>query len=248
MIMLVFIYILTDPISGDTRYVGLTRDVKKRWGRYCRPHTKHLANWFNYLKGMGTCPVMLVIDECLESECDERERMWIAYYRASGCKLMNYTDGGEKGYRPTEKKVGANRGRKFGPMPEETRRKISEANKGRKAGAHSSELAKRNAAAMRGTTLSAEHRRKVSEGVRRAQSDPEVRKRMSEGTKRGAAKRHAPTDETKRKLSAIVKQWHAENREKFLATMRKRVYKRDPVTGRVLGAFNPETLCRAMES
>ena len=37
------IYTLLDPVSGEPRYVGLTRDMKKRMQNYAyKAHNKHL--------------------------------------------------------------------------------------------------------------------------------------------------------------------------------------------------------------
>lgn len=96
---LVHIYALKDPGDGSVRYVGLTRDVKARIRRYrYRAHTKHLNNWIKKFQKLGTFPVLEILETVPESESGEAERRWISRYRSDGARLLNFTDGGESSF------------------------------------------------------------------------------------------------------------------------------------------------------
>ncbi len=113
-----YIYVLSHPETGEIRYVGLTRYPSRRLRQYrYRGHTNHLNNWLRSLPGD---PTLRVIARVTEENGSEAERFWIACFRLAGKRLINYTDGGESGFR----------------VSDETRRKLSEAARkrpGRKA-------------------------------------------------------------------------------------------------------------------
>lgn len=209
----VHIYVLTDPLTSEVRYVGLTRDVNKRLGRYGRPHTKHLANWFQSIKNKGGTPQLTVIETVIEAESSECERKWIRHYRDQGCRLLNYTDGGERGYAITDeyrKHLSESQtGKKKGPLSAAHKATLSLANKGRLFNPRAAELCRKNHEALRGVPLTAEHRRKVSEGVRRSMT-PEVRKKMSESHK--GKRPYLMTDAIRRKISEAITLWNAKRR------------------------------------
>jgi hypothetical protein len=138
---MIFIYALFDPRNGYIRYVGLTRDVKARIRRYRdSPHTLHLRNWFNSLYVLGLAPEMAIIDSTdSELESCMLERKWISKCREDGFDLINLTKGGERAFEISDEYRAnlriARRRRPLlvtqGPMPEETKKKISESHKER---------------------------------------------------------------------------------------------------------------------
>jgi hypothetical protein len=134
--MKVYIYVLKHPVTNEIRYVGLTRFPVKRLNNEINyPHTKHLRNWVASLKTESLLPVMEVVEETEEELACEAEKRWIAEKRAQGCRLINFTDGGERGYKITDEYRAALsagiRGKKRRPMSDEHKAKISAANKGR---------------------------------------------------------------------------------------------------------------------
>lgn len=188
------------------RYVGLTRDVARRLSRYCRPHTKHLANWFQSIINRGSFPVLEVIESVEESLSGDAERRWIKQFRDAGGDLLNYTDGGERGYAITEEYrrhlSESQRGLKRPPLSEAHKQAISRANKGILRNPNAPEQFRRIYEAQRGVPLTEEQRKKVSDGVRRSMT-PEVRKRMSDSHK--GKRPYVMTDEIRLHMSESAK-------------------------------------------
>lgn len=134
--MKVYIYVLKHPVTNEIRYVGLTRFPVKRLNNEINyPHTKHFRNWVNSLKTESLKPVMEVVEETEEDFACAAEQKWIADMRAQGCRLINFTDGGERGYKCSDEYraalSAAIRGKKRRPMSDEHKAKIGAANKGK---------------------------------------------------------------------------------------------------------------------
>lgn len=233
----IYIYALIDPRTAEVRYIGLTRFPEKRLSNEIHyPHNNHLRNWVNSLKEDGVRPEMTILQVC-KKDADEHERKWIAFHRSLGCKLLNYTDGGETGFKFSKESIEKLRvlssSRRYGPMSEEHKAKISAALKGRLLNPNSSEQFRKLNISRRGIPLSEEHKAKVSAGVSAAMT-PEVRKKLSDAGK--GKKPYEHTEETRRNVAEGMKRWHAENRETFLANMRARgaTCPQDPTTGRFI--------------
>jgi hypothetical protein len=88
----VTIYALTDPDSGEVRYVGQSQNVQRRY-------TAHLMSaegavgkheWLLELQQRQQLPVLKILEEqvCL-NQARVRERWWIEYYRSRGALLSN---------------------------------------------------------------------------------------------------------------------------------------------------------------
>jgi hypothetical protein len=114
-----FIYGLCDPRNGELRYVGKTRNPRRRLSR----HTTELkndyrSNWIRSLLSDGFKPEMFIIEDVSDDKWDEAERFWISYFKYIGANLTNLSGGGRGVY---------------GLSPStETKLKLHEANKGRK--------------------------------------------------------------------------------------------------------------------
>jgi hypothetical protein len=165
--MKVFIYVLKHPVTNEIRYVGLTRFPVKRLNNEINyPHTNHLRNWVNSLKRELLKPVMELVEETEEGLACDAERKWIAEMRARGCRLLNFTDGGERGYTyPDEVRAAisaAIRGKKRRPMSDEHKAKISASQKGSKKPWSSARFVELNKSRA-GIPLSEETKKKLSE-------------------------------------------------------------------------------------
>jgi hypothetical protein len=169
----VYIYALLDPRDSTVRYVGLTRFLWKRFRNHIyRGPNLHFVNWITKLRSLGKEPNLRVLEIVAERDSGEAERKWITTHRAQGCRLLNYTSGGEKDYSPsveTREKLGAwQRGLKRGPLSAETRRKLSLSHKGRLFNPSAAEHIIAINKSRTGIPLSDEHRKRVGEGVRLA--------------------------------------------------------------------------------
>lgn len=231
------IYALLDPETNAVRYVGLTRYPRNRFRQYANAHghTLHMNNWLSSLRSRQLTPKFFLLEEAQEAIAGEREAFWISECRQSGCVLLNFTTGGEQAYKVSDEvraKLSVIATGKRRPMSDKHKAAISRALKGRKC-PHSVDLARRMSAAQRGTKLTDEHKRKVSEGIKRAWT-PELRARVSL-SKKGKSP-HSWNDGQRQKLSELVQGWHRNNRAAFLESMRKRGcnVSSDPRTGRFI--------------
>jgi hypothetical protein len=132
----VYIYALKHPETQEIRYVGLTRHPARRLrNEVSCPHTKHLKNWIYSITSKGLKPQMEILEETEEGPACDSERRWIKELRARGCRLINFTQGGENGFLFTEEAKlrlkGRGKGKKRGPLSAEHRKHISESLKGR---------------------------------------------------------------------------------------------------------------------
>jgi len=93
--MKTYIYILTDPITNEVRYVGKTINTAKRFAHHLSNNTKtHCRSWIKSLLNKNLLPVFSIIDETTENWA-ELEKYWIAQFKEWGFKLTNHTLGGE---------------------------------------------------------------------------------------------------------------------------------------------------------
>ena len=147
----------TPGVSKEAgRYIGITsQPVEDRVYDHLLEARKgsrtHKSNW---LRSIDEDVEVEVIEWCLPMHREEREKYWIALFRAYGCKLTNATDGGE-----------GSAGLNHSP---EAREKISAALTGRK---RSPEIREKISAALTGKKHSLERREKVSKsktGVRKS--------------------------------------------------------------------------------
>ena len=121
---LVYIYLLSDPISGEARYVGKSIDPDYRLYEHIifrfKDKNLHKRHWINKLICCNLKPNLNIIERVDNIDnWENRERYWIKTLREAGCNMINISDGGfgSKGYVPF--------------FSEEHKKRISAALKGR---------------------------------------------------------------------------------------------------------------------
>lgn len=92
------IYKITNQVNGKI-YVGQAVDIQKRWKRHRSVYKNPKAREYDYhiYRGFRAYGIdnfkFEIIEECLESELNDREKYWIAYYD-SYRNGYNETEGG----------------------------------------------------------------------------------------------------------------------------------------------------------
>src|SRR5258708_32359105 len=94
-------YILICPIEKEVRYVGITSvSLDKRLEYHLNEtHNRKKAKWIAWLRDQGLVPLIKRIDDCYgtRKDAERRERHYVWYYLAKGCRLFNrnynYGDG-----------------------------------------------------------------------------------------------------------------------------------------------------------
>jgi hypothetical protein len=88
-----YIYTLSCPETGDVMYVGKANDVISRLHSHLKnPCSGRMKRWLASLP-TGIKPVVSVVEKCVMSVWEERERFWISHFLANG-KLLNLRSGG----------------------------------------------------------------------------------------------------------------------------------------------------------
>ena len=96
-----FVYTLSDPRTGDVRYVGWTIDIARRLYLHIWHSSRHKekntykAKWIQSLLKVGVDPAIQVIESGRGDGWKESEPKWISHFKSLGCKLTNLTDGGQ---------------------------------------------------------------------------------------------------------------------------------------------------------
>jgi hypothetical protein len=97
----IFIYVLRHPITLEIRYVGKTsKSLRTRYNQHIYEAKKgrflrHKNNWIKSLLDEKLAPRIELLEVCNKINWEEREKYWIATYRALGLNLCNIRDGGE---------------------------------------------------------------------------------------------------------------------------------------------------------
>ena len=97
-VMNYYIYTLSDPITQEVRYIGLTtKSLKSRFSAHCSKKNKsYKSNWITSLKRKGLKPIIEVLDTASDfEELKDLEMYWIAQFKQWGFKLLNLTNGGD---------------------------------------------------------------------------------------------------------------------------------------------------------
>lgn len=91
------VYVLRCPDSMDVRYVGVTKEPKRRLARHiteARSRKTHRHNWIMSLVDKGKRPIFEIVEEDVD-DWKEAEPRWIAHFTENGCRLVNGNGGGD---------------------------------------------------------------------------------------------------------------------------------------------------------
>lgn len=135
------IYTLSDPGSGEVRYVGKTvvRPRKRLAQHVADAKAKARTRVHRWINSLGQWPTMTILAVVESHLCAEIEIKAIAQFRARGFNLTNLTDGGEgtlglklsEEHREALRQSGKRRGAPR--LSAESRARVTAANWGRKA-------------------------------------------------------------------------------------------------------------------
>lgn len=199
------IYALVDPRDKQVRYVGMTtQPLRERYGahlRDCRADT-YRSHWINALRALALKPIMVELETVPINDRADAERRWIAFYRGTGVRLVNATDGGEgtlglKKSLAERLAIGEASRRRF--QDPQARVAVSRVHKGK--------------------TISEAHRRLVGEAATRRWIEyragvgtlsPESRARISAATK--GRKHSPPPPEARIKIAEAKRQFWADRK------------------------------------
>lgn len=183
------IYGLTDPRTGEIRYIGKSTNGMRRPNIHSTPSClrdeTHKTHWIRELRRNGLRYGIVVLattaDKC---ELNKLEKALIAKARSDGWRLTNATDGGD--------------GQSPGYITRnETKRKLSAFFKGRK--------------------FTRRVIRKIARGVRAAWKNPEVRAHQVAAIKTAASTRdYTCSDETRARISEASKKAWRNTRRRML--------------------------------
>ena len=135
------IYSLSDPITGEIRYVGKTnQSLDRRLNAhisevrrgYCRTHK---INWIKSLMNNNLLPTIDILEIATKDNWKKLEIYWISQLKSWGFNLTNMTDGGDGNNNQMFSKESTIKRSKslIGHIvTEETRRKISRKQVGKK--------------------------------------------------------------------------------------------------------------------
>jgi len=104
--MKIFIYTLEDSV-GNIRYVGKSKDIKRRFREHIKNYDKsntYKNNWIKSLIKKGDYPVISILDEVDYDDSSFFEIYWVSQIETWGFSLTNLTIGGEGtiGYKFSE--------------------------------------------------------------------------------------------------------------------------------------------------
>ncbi len=90
------VYVLCDPRTGETRYVGCSLNIRLRYLHHISHRDKSnqvKQTWIDELKQLGLHPWLILIEENLEkSVALKREKHWIQKCLEEDAQLTNMRD------------------------------------------------------------------------------------------------------------------------------------------------------------
>jgi predicted GIY-YIG superfamily endonuclease len=89
------IYALVDPLDGNTKYIGMSKNAKRRFKQHLRllDGNKCKNTWIDYLRGYGFLPELRIIEVVHDIiTAKERETYWIQHYGECLTNLPNIVE------------------------------------------------------------------------------------------------------------------------------------------------------------
>jgi DNA-binding Xre family transcriptional regulator len=86
------VYALGDPRTNKVHYIGIAKDVYKRYIQHLNnPYINSAKNdWMNEIKHRGLVPTLTILESNVdEKEIFDRENFWIQHYLNQGAPLTN---------------------------------------------------------------------------------------------------------------------------------------------------------------
>jgi hypothetical protein len=85
------IYVLTEPDTGNVRYVGQTRHLFRRyaWHLASLRGNSPKVQWLTALERRAVLPGLQVLEAVIKEDAGTRERWWIQYWQEQGAQLLN---------------------------------------------------------------------------------------------------------------------------------------------------------------
>ncbi len=127
-----FIYSLSDPITGEVRYIGKANDPKKRVLDHIKENKtsnkSHKISWIKSLVSKDLLPIVEIVDEVLKIEWEFWEQYWISQFKTWNFNLTNISPGGyNNNYKRSDNTKQKMRISKLGTkLPNEQREKIAD--------------------------------------------------------------------------------------------------------------------------
>ena len=175
-----YIYGLRCPLSGEIRYIGQT--IKKLNKRLCehksdKRHNQYKINWIQKLEKLELIDSLKIelLEECLQKDLNDKEKLWIKKYKDNGNKLVNLTDGGDGTFghicsdETKEKLRITSTGKK---LTDKSKKKISDSKKGIKlTKKHKNDISlslkKAYDEGRKKTLITEEQKEKISQGLKK---------------------------------------------------------------------------------
>lgn len=187
---MILIYALADPSTGRVRYIGLTRNIRRRLRqhRLAKSSNKHLNHWMKLVQ----YPIVIELFICdTEYMADKLERYFITQFRRTHLDLINIANGGEGGQNMSEEtKKKLSQIRRSQPkriLSQKHRDNISKALKGRPNPNPKGFVALNKS--RTGIPLTVEHRANISKAVKGRKYSPEIKEKYRQAALRREAKK-----------------------------------------------------------
>jgi hypothetical protein len=84
-------YALTEPDTGEVRYIGQARHLWRRYAHHLLriQGTPAKCTWLHGLQRRGLLPGVHILEQTTADDADARERWWIERYLSEGATLVN---------------------------------------------------------------------------------------------------------------------------------------------------------------
>lgn len=89
------IYMLIDPTTNETRYIGQSKDISRRYYQHLHNNSGNCTYLKNWMATLSSDPKLEILEICDLSTINAREKYWIKVYKDNGARLTNLTDGGD---------------------------------------------------------------------------------------------------------------------------------------------------------